>query len=176
MRPTLTVTGDPASSMPADIHLFFQSRPTAWCPLRPQGLSSAVFWHPEHCCMGGSFSLQSKDVASHFLSPCSDSVSESLHVCPFVTSSCVGSYFAHMQILWFYLNGGSMLATHSMYPSLKCLYSVRVILRYYWGILPVLLSRAQAIRPCRLSCPSGRTSIHPHRAGPRGSLTKRRLS
>ena len=33
----------------------------------PPPLSSAVFWHPVHCCMGGSLFLPSDNVASHFL-------------------------------------------------------------------------------------------------------------
>ena len=40
-------------------------------------LSSIVFWHLVHCCMCGSFSLQSEDVASHFPSPCCNNVLES---------------------------------------------------------------------------------------------------
>ena len=47
-------------------------------------LSSAIFWHPVHCCIGGSFSLQSEDVASHFPSPCCNNV---LGVAPCLPSS-----------------------------------------------------------------------------------------
>ena len=76
--PSLTVTGDPAGSMPADTDLFqvfFEC--TLPCFLRPPPIYSAVFWHLVLCCTGGSFSLQSKGVASHFLSPCCNNVLES---------------------------------------------------------------------------------------------------
>ena len=81
--PSITVTADPAGSMPANTHLsqvFFESGSP--CLLRPPPLSSVVFWYPVHCCMCGSFSLQSEDVANHFPSPCSDNVLYSLHACP----------------------------------------------------------------------------------------------
>ena len=55
--PSIMVTGDPAGSMPANSHLFqvfFEGAPP--CFLRPPPLSSAVFWHPVHCCMCRSFS------------------------------------------------------------------------------------------------------------------------
>ena len=45
-------------------------------------LSSAVFWHPVHCCMGRYCSLPSEDVASHCPSPCCNNVLESFHACP----------------------------------------------------------------------------------------------
>ena len=35
--------------------------------IRPTPISSAVFRHPTHCCLGRSFSMQSADVASQFL-------------------------------------------------------------------------------------------------------------
>ena len=66
--PSLTVTGDPAASMPANTHLFqvfFES--TSPCLLRSPPLSSAVFWHPVYCCMCGSFSLQADDVAIDYM-------------------------------------------------------------------------------------------------------------
>ena len=70
---SLTVTGDPASSMPADTHLFQIFVDS----------SSADFWHPVHCCMCESFSLQSEDMSSHFPSPYCNNVLESL-LAPFV--------------------------------------------------------------------------------------------
>ena len=55
--PSITVSGDPAGSMPADSHLFqVFSVFTSPCLLPPPILSSAVFWHPVHYCMGRSFS------------------------------------------------------------------------------------------------------------------------
>ena len=68
--PSITVTGDPAGSMPADSHLFevFFEGATP-CLLRPRPLSTAVFGHSVHCCVCGSFLRQPEDVASHFQSP-----------------------------------------------------------------------------------------------------------
>ena len=68
--PSITVGGDPVGTMPADTRLFqvFFEGATP-CLLRPPPLSTAVFGHPVHCCMCGSFLLQSEDVASHFQSP-----------------------------------------------------------------------------------------------------------
>ena len=80
--PCITVTGDPAGSMPADTHLllvFFEG--ASPCLLWPPSVSSAVFWHIVHSCMGWSYSLQSENVASHFPSPCCNNVLESLHAC-----------------------------------------------------------------------------------------------
>ena len=77
--PSLTIT---AGCIPADTHLFhvfFEC--TLPCHLRSPPLSSAVFWHPVHCCMDGSLSLLSENVASHFPSPCCNNILESLHAC-----------------------------------------------------------------------------------------------
>ena len=66
--PSPTVTDDPVGSMPGNTDLFqvlFEG--ASPCLLRPPPLSSAVFWHPVHCCRCGCFTLQSDDVASHFL-------------------------------------------------------------------------------------------------------------
>ena len=66
---------------PSNTHLFeFFFESASPCLLRPPPLSSVVFWHPVHCCMFGTFYMQ-EDVASHFPSPCSDNVLESLHAC-----------------------------------------------------------------------------------------------
>ena len=66
--PPLTVTGEPAGSMPANTHLFkvfFEG--ASPCFLRPPPLSFAVFYHPVHCCMCESVTLLLEDVTSHFL-------------------------------------------------------------------------------------------------------------
>ena len=80
--PSITVTGDPAGSMPADTHLFkvfVQGEHVITPSASP--LSSAVFGHPVHCCMCRSFLRQSENVASHFPSPCFNNVLESLRAC-----------------------------------------------------------------------------------------------
>ena len=52
------------------------------CLLRYPTMSSVVFWHQVHSYMGGHFSMQSEDMASHLPSCCCDIVLESLHACP----------------------------------------------------------------------------------------------
>ena len=88
--PSITVAGDPVGTMPADTRLFevlFEGATP--CLLWPPPLSTAVFGHPVHCCMCGSFLRQSEDVASHFQSPfLTMSWSRSVHVL-LVTSSFV---------------------------------------------------------------------------------------
>ena len=70
--------------MPADTHLFqvfFEG--ASPCLIGPPLLSSVGFWHTVglHCCLCGSFSLQSEDVAGHFHSHCCNYILESLHAC-----------------------------------------------------------------------------------------------
>ena len=88
--------------MPANTHLlqvFFEG--ASPCFLRPPPLSSAVFCNPVHCCMCGSFSLESENVASHFPSPCCDNVvgvppcllsSSPIHLCHGRAMRCRGLY------------------------------------------------------------------------------------
>ena len=64
--PSVSVTVDPAGSIPADTHLFRSSLNVLRYIFFGLPFSSAVFWHPVHCCMCGSFYLQSEDVASYF--------------------------------------------------------------------------------------------------------------
>ena len=56
LTPSVSVTGDPAGSMPADTHLFQECTPP--CLLQSPPLSSAGVWHPVHCCMCGCFSCE----------------------------------------------------------------------------------------------------------------------
>ena len=82
-HPSAMVTDHPVGSMTTDTHLcqvFLEC--TSSCLLWPPPLSSAVFWHPVHCCMCGSFSVHSENVASNFPSPCCNNVLESLVTWP----------------------------------------------------------------------------------------------